>query len=333
MSILVCGGAGYIGSHCVKALVEKGYDVVVIDSLVTGHRKSVFSKAHFYQVDIGDIQEVVKIIKQHKVEACIHFAAYSIVPESVKDPLKYYENNVYRTLRLLKALEQTDVKYLVFSSTAAVYGEADVELITEQIPTNPVNPYGETKLSMEKMIRWHSLASGLRYISLRYFNVCGAALDASIGEDHHPETHLIPKLIEAARNNNTFYIFGDDYDTPDGTCIRDYIHVMDLVEAHILALESLKNGAQSNVYNLGYAKGFSVKQIVEKVKQRMPSLDVQIKERREGDPARLVASNDRIVKDLGFKPKFDSIEQIIDSAWQWHQTNPKGYDDENILSD
>ncbi|MED4996511.1 UDP-glucose 4-epimerase GalE, partial [Geobacillus stearothermophilus] len=265
--ILVCGGAGYIGSHAVYRLLEKGERVVVVDNLQTGHREAVHRDAVFCQGDIRDHDFLRKVFRQHDIEAVIHFAANSLVGESMEEPLKYYDNNVYGTQVLLEVMKEFGVKQIVFSSTAAVYGEPKQIPIIETDPTEPTNAYGETKLAMEKMMKWADRAYGIRSISLRYFNVAGA-YGTTIGEDHNPETHLIPLILKVPLGQREeISVFGDDYDTPDGTCIRDYIHVLDLVDAHVLALEKLRNGASSDVYNLGNGNGFSVKEVIEAARQ------------------------------------------------------------------
>ncbi|MED4870323.1 UDP-glucose 4-epimerase GalE, partial [Geobacillus stearothermophilus] len=265
--ILVCGGAGYIGSHAVYRLLEKGERVVVVDNLQTGHREAVHRDAVFCQGDIRDHDFLRKVFRQHDIEAVIHFAANSLVGESMEEPLKYYDNNVYGTQVLLEVMKEFGVKQIVFSSTAAVYGEPKQIPIIETDPTEPTNAYGETKLAMEKMMKWADRAYGICSISLRYFNVAGA-YGTTIGEDHNPETHLIPLILKVPLGQREeISVFGDDYDTPDGTCIRDYIHVLDLVDAHVLALEKLRNGASSDVYNLGNGNGFSVKEVIEAARQ------------------------------------------------------------------
>ncbi|MED4983159.1 UDP-glucose 4-epimerase GalE, partial [Parageobacillus thermoglucosidasius] len=261
--ILVCGGAGYIGSHAVYRLVEKGEKVVVVDNLQTGHREAVHPDAIFYQGDIRDRAFLRDVFRKHEIDTVIHFAANSLVGESMQEPLKYYDNNVYGTQVLLEVMNESSVKQIVFSSTAAVYGEPKQIPIVETDPTMPTNTYGETKLAVEKMMKWVEQAYGIRYISLRYFNVAGA-YGTLIGEDHDPETHLIPLILKVPLGQReAIHIFGDDYDTHDGTCIRDYIHVLDLVDAHILAVEKLRSGAESNVYNLGNGNGFTVKEVIE----------------------------------------------------------------------
>lgn len=353
MAVLVLGGAGYIGSHTVYKLIENGYDVAVIDNLQTGHIEAVHPKARFYKGDIRDrgfLDEV--FAKEHtkgtddgsKIDCIIHFAANSLVAESMRAPLEYYENNLYGTMVLLGAVVDHGIDKLVFSSTAAVYGEPDPDNvpIAEDAPTCPTNVYGETKLAMEKMIGWTAKAHDLKWAALRYFNACGAYEPKQapetgaegenrafrpIGEAHAPETHLIPLVLQVPNGKREcIHIFGADYPTEDGTCVRDYIHVMDLAEAHVLAMEYLANGGSSDVFNLGNGRGFSVAEIVERACQvtGYPIIS-EIKPRREGDPAVLVASNEKARRILGWKPEYAEIEDIIRTAWQWHESHPNGY--------
>ncbi|MCL6617761.1 MAG: UDP-glucose 4-epimerase GalE [Anoxybacillus ayderensis] len=326
--ILVCGGAGYIGSHAVHRFIEKGEQVVVVDNLQTGHRKAVHPDALFYEGDIRDRHFLSDIFKKHEIDTVIHFAAHSLVGESVKKPLAYYNNNVYGTEVLLHVMNEHGVKQIVFSSTAAVYGEPKQIPIQETDETNPESPYGETKLAMEKMMKWANVAYGIRYISLRYFNVAGA-YGTMLGEDHRPETHVIPLILQVPLGKREeFHIFGDDYDTYDGTCIRDYIHVLDLVDAHMLAVEKLRKGSESNIYNLGNGNGFSVKEVVEAARRVTGHpIPAKMMPRRPGDPARLVASSEKAKRELGWKPMYTTIEEIIASAWEWHQANPNGYEE------
>lgn len=326
MAILVTGGAGYIGSHTVAELLEKGEEVVVVDNLQTGHRQAVLGGT-FYQADIRDDEALSKIFKKHEIEAVIHFAANSLVGESVEKPLAYYDNNVYGSQKLMETMIQHGVKKIVFSSTAAVYGEPERVPIDEHDRTNPTNPYGDTKLAMEKMFRWGDAAYGLKSISLRYFNAAGAHPDGLIGEDHHPETHLIPVILQVPLGKREFIsVFGDDYPTEDGTCIRDYIHVMDLANAHYLALQRLREKEESGVYNLGNGQGFSVRQVID-VARRVTGHPIpdRVSPRRPGDPAVLVASSERAQKELGWKPQYADLEKIVDSAWQWFHRYPNGY--------
>lgn len=326
--ILVCGGAGYIGSHAVYRLIEKGERVAVVDNLQTGHRKAVHPEAIFYEGDIRDRHFLSNVFQNHEIDTVIHFAAHSLVGESVKQPLAYYNNNVYGTEVLLDVMNEYGVKQIVFSSTAAVYGEPKQIPIQEADETNPESPYGETKLAMEKMMKWVNVAHGIRYISLRYFNVAGA-YGTMLGEDHRPETHLIPLILQVPlRKREEIHIFGDDYDTPDGTCIRDYIHVLDLVDAHLLAVEKLRNGGESNIYNLGNGNGFSVKEVIEAARRVTGHpIPEKVVPRRPGDPARLVASSEKAKRELGWKPLYTTIEEIVASAWEWHQANPNGYEE------
>jgi UDP-glucose 4-epimerase len=327
MSILVLGGAGYIGSHAVYQLIDQGYEVVVIDNFQTGHRDAVHLKAYFYEGDIRSREFMKSVFEQEKIEGILHFAANSLVGESMVEPLKYFDNNVYGTQIVLETMKDFGVKHIVFSSTAAVYGEQKVIPITEKAVTQPTNTYGETKLTMEKMMSWCDQAFGVKYVALRYFNVAGARNDGKIGEDHHPETHLIPVVLEAAAGKRpAVTIFGDDYDTEDGTCIRDYIHVEDLIAAHLLALKYLQNGGESNFFNLGSSQGFSVKEIVETVNE-VTGIDIPVTmgERRFGDPSTLIASSEKAKQILGWNPTRTSIQQIIRDAWNWHQHHPNGY--------
>jgi UDP-glucose 4-epimerase len=328
MSILVLGGAGYIGSHAVYQLIDQGSEVVVIDNLQSGHRGAVHHKANFYEGDIRSRAFLRSVFEKENIEAILHFAANSLVGESMTEPLKYYDNNVFGTQIVLEMMKEFNVKHIIFSSTAAVYGEQKVVPIKEDAITLPTNTYGETKLTMEKMIAWCEKAFDLKYVSLRYFNVAGARSDGQIGEDHNPETHLIPVVLEAALGKRpAITVFGQDYDTPDGTCIRDYIHVEDLINAHLLALTFLQNGGESNIFNLGSSQGFSVKEIIETAKE-VTGIDipVQLGERRSGDPSTLIASSEKARSVLGWNPKRTSIHQIISDAWNWHQRHPHGYE-------
>ncbi|WP_332238765.1 UDP-glucose 4-epimerase GalE [Sporolactobacillus sp. KGMB 08714] len=327
MSILVLGGAGYIGSHAVYQLIDAGTDVVVVDSLQTGHREALHPDAKFYQGDIRDKRFLDSVFKKEKIEGVIHFAANSLVGESVEKPLKYFNNNVYGMQILLEVMQENDVRHIVFSSTAATYGEPEQVPITETMPTRPTNPYGETKLTMEKMMKWCDRAYGMRFVALRYFNVAGASKTGKIGEDHHPETHLIPIVLQtAAGERDRILIFGDDYPTKDGTCIRDYVHIEDLIAAHRLALAYLLKGGQSDVFNLGSSEGFSVKEIIEAARRVTGrAIPAEIAPRRAGDPSTLIASSDKAKKILGWKPEHTSIPEILADAWSWHSSHPKGY--------
>ncbi|MBP3722746.1 MAG: UDP-glucose 4-epimerase GalE [Selenomonadaceae bacterium] len=327
MAILVCGGAGYIGSHTVYKLVEAGEDVVILDNLQSGHREAINKKAKFYEGDLRDFAFLDKLFATEKIEAVIHFAANSLVGESMKEPLKYYNNNVHGMEVLLSALVKHNVDKIVFSSMAATYGEPKSIPIKEDDPTIPTNTYGETKLAMEKMMRWVEKAHNIRFVSLRYFNAAGATLDGSFGEDHNPETHLIPLILKTAlKKRDAITIFGDDYDTKDGTCIRDYIHVFDLADAHILALKYLRNGGKSEIMNLGNGKGFSVKEMIEAAKiVTGKEIKVEMGNRRAGDPAVLIASSEKAKRILNWQPKFIDVKDIIASAWSWHKSHPEGF--------
>jgi len=330
MNVLVLGGAGYIGSHAVHQLIDDHKNVVVIDNLETGHQAAIHPEATFYEGDIRDIDFLRNVFQQENIDAVIHFAANSLVGESMEKPLKYFDNNVYGTQVLLQAMHEANVKTIVFSSTAATYGDAKTMPITEETPPNPTNAYGETKLTMEKMMKWTEKAYGIRYVSLRYFNVAGARTSSTIGEDHHPETHLIPIVLQVALGQReTISIFGDDYDTPDGTCIRDYVHVEDLIDAHLLALEYLQNDGASAIFNLGSSQGFSVKEIIETAKEvTKRDIPAETAPRRSGDPAILIASADKAKEVLGWNPTRTSIHNIIQDAWNWHVTHPNGYEKE-----
>ena len=329
MSILVLGGAGYIGSHTALALVRAGRDVVVADNLETGFRAAVPEKARFYPGDIRDRSFCDRLFESETVEGVIHFAANSQVGESMTNPLKYYHNNLGGTRVLLESMVAHGVGKIVFSSTAATYGEPDRVPILETDRTQPTNCYGETKLSMEKMMQWTSVAHDLRYVALRYFNACGAQSDCSIGEAHTPETHLIPLILQVPNGQRaSIAIFGDDYPTPDGTCIRDYIHVCDLAQAHILALDYLLRGGGNNVFNLGNGVGFSVKEVIEEARRVTGhSIPAVVKPRRAGDPAQLIASSEKARSVLGWKPAYDDLHTILQTAWDWHRTHPRGYEE------
>ncbi|MGY8622306.1 UDP-glucose 4-epimerase GalE [Bacillus safensis] len=327
MTILVCGGAGYIGSHAVAALLAKGEQVVVVDNLQTGHKEAVLEGAVLEEGDLRDQDFLRQVFKTHQIEAVMHFAADSLVGESVTDPLKYYDNNVGGATVLLQVMNEFDVKHIVFSSTAAAYGEPKRVPIVETDETNPTNPYGETKLAIEKMLKWSEQAYGMKYVVLRYFNVAGAHTEGLVGEDHQPETHLIPIILQVALGKrDQIMIYGDDYETEDGTCIRDYIHVMDLVEAHILAVDRLRAGKGSATYNLGNGTGFSVKQVVDAVRNVTGhAIPAQVADRRAGDPAKLIASSEKALQELGWTPQYADLHTIIQSAWDWFQKHPDGY--------
>ena len=330
MSVLVLGGAGYIGSHTVDRLVDQGQDVVVVDSLVTGHRAAVNDKAKFYQGDLADQDFMRKVFTENpEIDAVIHFAAYSLVAESMKKPLKYFDNNTAGMIKLLEVMNEFDIKNIVFSSTTATYGIPEKMPIMESDPQDPINPYGESKLMMEKIMRWADEAYGTKFVALRYFNVAGAKPDGSIGEDHGPETHLIPIVLQVAQGKrDKLQIFGDDYNTPDGTNVRDYVHPFDLADAHILAVDYLRKGNESNAFNLGSSTGFSNLEIVEAARKVTgKEIPAEIAPRRGGDPDSLIASSDKAREILGWKPQFDNIERIIETAWAWHSSHPNGYDD------
>ena len=329
MKILVLGGAGYIGSHTALELVKAGHEVVIADNLVTGYRKAIPNGAKFYEGDLHDFDFLDHLFQQEQIDAVIHFAAYSLVGESVTNPLKYYDNNLCGTKILLDAMVKNNVDKIVFSSTAATYGEPENIPILESDRTCPTNPYGETKLAMEKMFKWTAEAHGLRYVSLRYFNACGADESGEIGEAHTPESHLIPLILQVPNGKReSVCIYGTDYDTPDRTCIRDYIHVTDLAQAHILAVQYLMNGGESDIFNLGNGVGYSVREVIETARKvtghPIPATETP---RRAGDPARLVASSEKARKILGWNPVHDSLEEIIQSAWNWHKNHPNGYDE------
>ena len=328
MTILVLGGAGYIGSHTVKELCDAGENVVVADCLATGHKEAVNKKARFYKGDIRDGAFLDEIFTKEKIDVVMHFCAFSLVGESVVDPIKYYDNNMGGAIMLLKKMHEHGLNKIVFSSTAAVYGEPERVPIMENDKTEPTNPYGETKLSMEKMFKWASKAYGINFVSLRYFNASGADQTGFIGEDHNPETHLIPLILQVPLGKRKFIsIFGTDYPTPDGTCIRDYIHVTDLAQAHILAAKYLMAGNKSDIFNLGNGVGFSVKEVIETAR-KVTGHPIPAKEegRRAGDPAQLIASSAKAREILGWKPEHDSLEEIIASACKWHKNNPMGYE-------
>ena len=329
MAILVCGGAGYIGSHTVHQLVAQGEQVVIVDNLATGHRAALNPAAKFYEGDIRDSFVLDRIFTENKIEAVIHFAANSLVGESMEKPLKYFNNNVYGMQVLLEAMVRHQVDKIVFSSTAAVYGEPKRVPILEDDETNPTNTYGETKRTMEKMMKWVSRADGIRYVSLRYFNAAGALDDGSIGEDHSPETHLIPLILQVPlKKRAAITVFGEDYATPDGTCVRDYIHVIDLADAHVLALDYLRQGGASDIFNLGNGQGFSVREMIAAAERATgESIAVEIGQRRAGDPAQLIASSEKARRVLGWKPQYTEVERIIRTAWSWHKSHPNGYAD------
>lgn len=327
MSILVCGGAGYIGSHAVHRFIGKGEEVVIVDNLETGHREALHPQGKFYEGDIRDANVLHKIFNENEIDAVIHFAANSLVGESMEKPLKYFNNNVYGMQVLLEAMQRHGVDKIVFSSTAAVYGEPKRIPIMEEDAANPTNTYGETKLTMEKMMKWVGMADHIRYVSLRYFNAAGAIPDGSLGEDHHPETHLIPLILQVPLGKREHItVYGEDYDTPDGTCLRDYIHVIDLADAHVLALEYLRKGGGSDIFNLGNGRGFSVREMIGAAKKVTgEEIRVEAGNRRAGDPAQLIASSEKARRILGWQPVFTDVEEIIGTAWNWHRKHPNGF--------
>lgn len=328
MAVLVCGGAGYIGSHTTLLLKNSGQEVVVADNLSRGHRGAV-KGVKLMEGDLRDSAFLDRVFTENKIESVIHFAAESQVGESVVDPLKYYNNNLTATQSLLGKMKEYGVFNIVFSSTAATYGEPENIPILESDRTLPTNPYGETKLSVEKMLKWCDNAYGIKYVALRYFNAAGADINGEIGEDHAPETHLIPLVLQAALGNREYIsVFGNDYNTPDGSCIRDYIHVTDLGQAHILALEKLQRDHTSATYNLGNGKGFSVLEVIKTAEKVVGhAIPQKIEARRAGDPATLIASSEKIMKELNWQPKYNSLETIIETAWNWHKNHPNGFGD------
>ncbi|MBR4003224.1 MAG: UDP-glucose 4-epimerase GalE [Clostridia bacterium] len=336
MKILVTGGAGYIGSHLVTELLQQNYEVVVVDNLSTSSEKSLENikkitnkDFKFYNCDIKDIEKMNKVFQENKIDAVVHFAAYSLVGESMTTPLKYYDNNIYGTKCLLESMIENNVKKIVFSSTAAVYGEPKQVPILETNETNPTNTYGETKLAIEKMMSWCDKAYGVKYVALRYFNACGAHPSGLIGENHNPESHLIPIILQVPNGKREFIsVFGDDYNTEDGTCVRDYIHVCDLADAHILAVNYLLDGNESNVFNLGNGVGFSVKEVITETEKVVgEKINSKMAERRAGDPATLTASSQKAKDVLGWKPKMNNLNQIIATAWNWHKNHKNGFED------
>lgn len=327
MKILVLGGAGYIGSHTVYELIDAGHEVIVIDNLLTGFKEAVHPKAKFYEGDIRDKYFLNNVFSKEKIDGIIHFAASSQVGESMIDPLKYYNNNLCGTEVLLECMVENGIDKIVFSSTAATYGEPESIPILETDRTVPTNCYGETKLSMEKMFKWTSQAHNLRYVSLRYFNACGAHPNGLIGEAHNPETHLIPLILQVPNEKREYIsVYGNDYDTKDGTCVRDYIHVNDLAQAHILAMEYLARGGASDVFNLGNGVGFTVNEVIEAARKvTNHSIPAKVEERRAGDPSVLIASSEKAKEKLGWKPQYADLDVIIKTAWDWHVSHPNGY--------
>jgi UDP-glucose 4-epimerase len=328
MAVLVTGGAGYIGSHTVAELIDRGEEVIVLDNLEKGHKQAVLG-GKLVVGDLRDMDFLRRLFSENSIEAVIHFAAYIEVGESVANPLKYYNNNVVLTLNLLTAMKEAGVRKIVFSSTAATYGMPENVPIRESDTTSPINPYGETKLAAEKALKWADKAYGIKHVVLRYFNACGAHASGKIGEDHSPETHLLPIVMQVALGKREeIKLFGNDYETPDGSCIRDYIHVTDLAQAHLKALDRLRAGGCSDVYNLGNGKGFSNREVVElarKVTGRpIKAIDAP---RRPGDPDILIASSEKAMKELGWKPQYTDLGAIIETAWNWHKNHPNGFEE------
>ena len=323
MRIFVTGGAGYIGSVTAELLLDEGHEVAILDNLIEGHRRAVDSRAQFIQGDLADRDQIERALSNTRQDAVMHFAAYALVPESMRDPSKYFRNNVSNGLNLLDAMLTTGVQRIIFSSTCALFGPPDRVPIDETAPARPANPYGESKLAFEKILRWYDQVHGLKFVCLRYFNAAGATED--LGEDHRPETHLIPNVLKVALGQRpSLEIYGTDYETPDGTCIRDYIHIVDLAHAHILALGATASG----FYNLGTGGGSSVREVIaacRKITGR--EIDTIEKPRRPGDPPRLIASSEKIKKELGWQPQFQSLDVIIETAWAWHQKFPDGYEE------
>ncbi len=323
MKILVVGGAGYIGSICAEVLLDQKHEVAILDNLSEGHRRAVDPRAEFIEGDLADSETTAETLARLRPEAVMHFAANALVDESMQNPSKYFRNNIANGLNLLDAMIAAEAKQLVFSSTCATFGPPERVPIDEETPQRPINPYGESKLSFEKILRWYDAIHGLRFVSLRYFNAAGAS--EKFGEDHRCETHLIPNVLKVALGEKKHVeIFGTDYETPDGTCIRDYIHIIDLAHAHILALDA----PTSAFYNLGTGGGSSVREVIESCRkitgQPIPVLE---KPRRPGDPPRLIASSEKIKRELGWRPQFQTLDAIVESAWKWHQKFPRGYED------
>jgi UDP-glucose 4-epimerase len=323
MKILVVGGAGYIGSVCAELLLDAAHAVSILDNLSEGHRAAIDPRAEFIECDLEDRQSVERLMVRRRPDAVMHFAANALVGESMQNPSKYFRNNVANALNLLDAMVEAGVGKFIFSSTCAIFGPPDRVPIDETMPTRPINPYGESKLAFEKILRWYGQIHGLKFVSLRYFNAAGAS--EKFGEDHRVETHLIPNVLKVALGEKpAVEIFGTDYETPDGTCIRDYIHIIDLAQAHILALGASK----SEFYNLGTGGGSSVREVIDACRKVTGSkIDIVEKPRRPGDPPRLIASSEKIERELGWKPQFQSLDAIIESAWKWHQKFPRGYGD------
>ncbi len=325
-TVLVTGGAGYIGSHASKALGARGDSVIVYDNFSQGHRAATGHAAVVVEGDIQDTAKLVATIEAHDVDAVMHFAAWLSVGDSVKEPAGYYRNNVGGALSVLEAMVATGVRQLVFSSTCAVFGTPDTTPIHEDLPKRPINAYGETKLAIEHALPHFEIAYGLRSVALRYFNAAGADPEGVLGEDHAPELHVIPRAIDAAMGRGSFRVFGDDYPTPDGTCLRDYVHVNDLAAAHLLALDALRGGAPSNAYNLGNGRPTSVRDVLSSVERVTgQAVPFELAPRRDGDPAALFASSERVKRELGWRPRFEDLDVIVETAWRWRVAHPRGY--------
>jgi len=326
MRIFVPGGAGYVGSHCVKRLVAAGHDVTVLDNLVYGHRRAVDRAARFVEGDLADVAGLAELLQPGRFDAVMHFAAFLDVSESVRRPLLYYRNNVVNTVNLLEAMQAAGIRRLVFSSTCAVYGIPDDLPITEDQPGNPINPYGQTKLAVEWLLSDCAVAWGLGSVSLRYFNAAGAAADGTLGEDHRPEIHLIPLTLQVALGQRkAIQVYGADYPTPDGSCVRDFVHVEDLAEAHLLAVERLKEG-EAEVFNVGTGRGHSVLEVIAAARRVTGrAIPIEVGQRRPGDPPALYANSDKLRRRFGWEPRYTDIERIIATAWNWHQAHPGGY--------
>jgi UDP-glucose 4-epimerase len=324
MNILVTGGAGYVGSVCAEQLIREKHRVVVYDNLSAGHRAAVPAEAVFVKGELADAAKLRSTLGRYRIEAIMHFAAKALVDESVRNPASFYANNVSATLNLLDLAVENKINRFIFSSSAAVYGEPQTVPIPEEHPKAPVNPYGETKLAIERALSWYAPAYGVKFAALRYFNAAGST--AALAEDHRPETHLIPRVLDAALDpSKKFTVYGEDYPTPDGTCLRDYVHVLDIAQAHILALRKLGK-MDSAVYNVGLGKGYSIREVVRTVEEvTHRKIDMRAGPRRPGDPARLVASPEKISRELGWKPKHSELVKIVRSAWQWRQKHPRGY--------
>lgn len=324
MRILITGGAGYIGSFMVKAAIDKGHEVVVVDSLERGHKELIDAKAKLVIGELRNKKFTESLFLDAKFDAVVHFAGYISMAESVINPYLYFDNNVNASLNVIESMVKNKINNFIFSSSAGVYGNPIKTPITEDHPKNPTNPYGESKLMVEKILAWYRKIYGLNFMSLRYFNASGASLDGGMGEQHFPETHLIPSAINAILNKTEFTLYGDDYGTSDGTCVRDYIHVIDLVEAHILAISKLKNNGGSFFYNVGTGQGHSNKEIIDMVKKITgQEMDIKITNRRPGDADILIADSTLIKRDLSFSPKYSDLETIVKSAWEWHRRNLK----------